>query len=62
MIREGITSGAPSAPQISGPASGKTGEEYDYTFMSIDPTDDDVFYYIVWGDGEVEEWIGPYNA
>jgi len=62
MMREGISSSAPSAPQINGPTSGKTGEEYDYTFRSIDPTDDDVFYYIEWGDGETEEWIGPYSA
>jgi hypothetical protein len=62
MIREGTTSNAPSAPQINGPTSGKTGKEYDYTFMSVDPTYDDVFYYIEWEDGEIEEWIGPYNS
>jgi len=62
MMREGTKSSAPSAPQINGPTSGKTDEEYDYTFLSIDPTDDNVFYYIDWGDGELEEWIGPYNA
>ncbi len=62
MMREGTKSSAPSAPQINGPTSGKTDEEYNYTFISIDPTDDNVFYYIDWGDGELEEWIGPYNA
>ena len=62
MIREGITSSAPGAPQINGPTSGKTGEECGYTFRSIDASDDDVFYYIEWGDEEIEEWIGPYNA
>jgi len=62
MIREGITSSAPSAPRIDGPRSGKTGQDYDYNFRSIDPTDDDIYYYIEWGDGGTEEWIGPYNA
>jgi len=62
MIREGISSSAPSAPYINGPISGKTGKEYEFTFKSVDPTDDNLFYYIEWGDGQVEEWIGPYNA
>ncbi len=62
MIREGTTSDAPSSPQISGITSGKTSREYDYSFISYDPTDDNVFYYIEWGDGEIEEWIGPYNS
>jgi hypothetical protein len=62
MMREGISSSAPSAPKINGPASGKAGEEYEYTFISVDPTDDDLYYYIEWGDGETEEWIGPYSA
>ena len=52
----------PEAPIIKGPASGKAGVEYDYTFVTIDPNDDDVYYYIEWGDGNVEEWIGPYNS
>ena len=41
---------------------GKTSNNYNYTLISIDPTDDNVFYYIEWGDGEIEEWIGPYSA
>lgn len=62
MIREGISSSAPSSPKINGPSKGKNGIEYEYIFMSIDPTDDKIFYYIDWGDGNTEEWIGPYNA
>jgi len=62
MIREGATSGAPSSPQINGKTSGNANSEYDYSFISFDPTDDNVFYYIEWGDGEIEEWIGPYNS
>ena len=51
---------APEAPTIDGPASGKAGTEYDYNFTTTDPNDDDVYYYIEWGDGSVEKWIGPY--
>jgi agmatine/peptidylarginine deiminase len=52
----------PIAPSINGPASGKVGIEYNYTFKTIDPENDDVYYYIEWGDGAVEEWIGAYNS
>jgi len=50
----------PNAPTISGPASGIEGLEYDFTFVTSDPNDDDVFYYIDWGDGTNSGWIGPY--
>jgi len=52
----------PAKPSIDGPPSGKAGTSYDYTFMTTDPNDDDVYYYIEWGDGEIEEWIGPYSS
>jgi len=53
---------SPNAPNITGPNIGKPGEEYEYTFVSTDPEDDDVYYYIDWDDGSVEEWIGPYSS
>ncbi|UCF13480.1 MAG: PQQ-like beta-propeller repeat protein [Thermoplasmatales archaeon] len=53
---------APDAPIISGRTIGKVGKEYDYKFTSIDPNGDDVYYYIEWGDGAVEDWIGPYGS
>ncbi len=42
----------PNAPTIDGPPNGKAGEEYNYTFTSTDPDDDNVRYYINWGDGK----------
>lgn len=62
MRREGITSGAPSIPEINGPTSGKSRVTYEYIFESFDPTDDQILYYIDWGDGDIEEWIGPYDS
>ena len=47
-------SNPPSAPTINGPASGKPGKEYDYTFNSVDPDDDDVKFFINWDDGSTE--------
>lgn len=52
----------PSVPTITGEASGKAGDEYEYTFVSTDSTGSDLSYYIEWGDGEVEDWIGPYAS
>jgi len=53
---------SPFTPEIDGPTSGQTGIEYDYTFVTDDPEDDDVFYYIDWGDGTHENWAGPYAS
>jgi hypothetical protein len=53
---------APNIPEIQGPTSGSAGVEYLYTFVTIDEDGDDVFYYIDWGDGEVDEWLGPYGS
>jgi len=57
-----VTNNIPSKPVISGPANGKVGTEYDYTFTSIDTEGDKLFYYIDWGDGNIEKWVGPYNS
>ena len=53
---------APSEPQINGQISGKPETEYDYTFKSTSPLGNDVYYWIEWGDGTVEGWIGPYSS
>ncbi|KYK23693.1 hypothetical protein AYK21_02105 [Thermoplasmatales archaeon SG8-52-2] len=52
----------PSSPEITGPSTGVPGQEYSYTFISNDSDDFDVYYYIDWGDGNIEEWAGPYNS
>jgi hypothetical protein len=52
----------PDAPTIKGPTNGVPNTPYTYTFNSIDPDGDDVFYYIEWGDGHVEIWDGPHGS
>jgi len=52
----------PSDPIITGETQGQYGEPYDYTFMATDPDGDDVWYFIEWGDGFCEDWIGPYSS
>ncbi len=53
---------APNAPDINGNANGKPGIDYDYSFVTTDPNNDDVFYYIDWGDGTNTGWIGPFAS
>ena len=53
---------APTAPEINGEVNGKAGQTYDYIFTSLDPTNDAIYYYIEWGDGGIEDWIGPYAS
>ena len=53
---------APLAPNITGPASGAVGEYYEYNFTTTDFDGDYIYYYIEWGDGDIEEWIGPYAS
>ncbi len=48
----------PYTPTITGPASGKSGVEHEYTFVTTDPDDDQLYYYIDWGDGSNSGWIG----
>jgi hypothetical protein len=52
----------PYQPVIDGPTEVEIGEEYDFTFVTTDPEDADVYYYIDWGDGSAEEWTGPYPS
>lgn len=52
----------PHEPTITGPTSGKAGYAYDYTFDATDPNGDNIYYYIEWRDGEIEDWIGPYPS
>ncbi len=52
----------PDAPSIDGEINGDIGTEYEYTFVSTDLDGGDVYYWIEWGDGDVEEWDGPYDS
>ncbi len=52
----------PEAPIINGQSNGKIGEKCEFKFYATDPENNNVFFYIEWGDGNVEEWIGPYAS
>jgi len=52
----------PGIPSINGPTSGIPGATYSYTFISVDPDGNDVYYEIDWGDGQVAPWDGPHES
>ena len=56
------TASPPSTPVITGESSGKTGKTYTFTINSVDPDGDGIFYYIKWGDGDTEDWFGPFDS
>jgi hypothetical protein len=53
---------APEPPIIDGPIIGKPNVEYDFSFVSTDSNNDNIWYYIKWGDGDIEYWEGPYPS
>jgi PKD repeat protein len=53
---------APSTPTIDGPTAGTAHSHLDYTLSSEDPNGNDIYYYIDWDDGYIDEWIGPYQS
>ncbi len=48
----------PIQPNIGGAKNGKVGTSYDYTFMSTDPEDSFIKYFIDWGDDTNTGWVG----
>ena len=52
----------PHPPTVDGPPAGKPGKEYEYTSVTTDPEEDQIFYMFDWGDGTFSEWLGPYNS
>jgi len=53
---------SPEAPTITGPIRGKPWVKYAYQFCSNDPEDDNVSYYIEWGDGTTTGWTDYYPS
>lgn len=50
----GSTNNPPERPEISGPKTGVTDISYDFTFTSTDPDGNDIRFYIMWDDGDME--------
>ncbi len=52
----------PLRPWIREPPGVKPGENAEFTFISQDINDDDIYYYVDWGDGTNSGWVGPYAS
>lgn len=57
-----VSNSRPNAPIITGPNNGYNGESYMYQINSTDPDNDDIFYYVDWGDGTNSGWQGLYDS
>jgi len=55
-IKSLFTNNIPTPPTIIGQANGKPGIEYEYAFASTDPEEDEISYYIKWGDNTSTGW------
>ncbi len=53
----------PDAPVIDGETTVEYGQVYEYTFYTTDPNEDDMYYYVDWGEySSVGQWYGPYES
>ncbi|MFO7677885.1 MAG: M28 family peptidase [Thermoplasmatota archaeon] len=57
---------SPSSPDTPmrpiGPINGHIYTDYTFMTMATHPDSDQLFYKWDWGDGQVSNWIGPYNS
>lgn len=59
LINITIYNFAPLRPIINGPVEGRAFKLYTYTFITLDFEEENVSYFIDWGDGKNSGWIGP---
>ena len=58
----GTPNDPPNTPTIDGPTEGHYDDWYYYIFSAVDPEGQDVRFWIDWGDGDSEIWLGPANS
>jgi|GEM_PF-3835805 len=54
--------GRPDSIDFSAPSQGKIREQTTFECSISDPEDDEVYVFVDWGDGQVSEWIGPFES
>jgi hypothetical protein len=50
----------PNVPTITGPHHGKPGQNYLFNFQTDDGQDQNIWFFIDWGDNTTSGWLGPY--
>jgi hypothetical protein len=52
----------PFPPTIGGPTTGEMGLAYEFSVQGSDPNQDEIYYKLDWCDGDVTNWLGPYES
>ena len=52
----------PEKPTINGPTWGTGGKKYEFTFVSTDADEHNIYYRVDWDDGQDTGWLGPYSS
>ena len=50
----------PDVPEVTGPAEGKPGNPYLFNMITTDGQDQNIYYFVDWGDNTTTGWLGPY--
>ncbi len=50
----------PEVPQVTGPSEGKPGNAYLFNLLTSDAEDQNIYYFVDWGDNTTTDWLGPY--
>jgi hypothetical protein len=50
----------PLAPEITGPDHGDPGNPYLFNIQTTDPQEDNIWFFVDWGDNLTSGWLGPY--
>lgn len=61
LAEVGIVSAPPAKPVLTGPTTGVLDHLYTFTVVTTEPDNEDVYYWIDWGDGTNTGWLGPYS-
>ncbi|MFO8077160.1 MAG: M14 family zinc carboxypeptidase [Thermoplasmatota archaeon] len=57
-----VNNTAPHKPTISGSQRAQAGTVCSYEIQASDAENHQLYYYVSWGDGETEDWIGPFPS
>ena len=52
----------PATPELTGPAQGKANQTYIYSIVTTEPDEEEIYYFVDWGDSQVNDWMGPYPS
>ena len=52
----------PEPPTVDGPEKVRINKEYEFSAITTDPENDQIYYMFDWGDGTHTDWLGPVNS